>query len=504
MKLSILNLRALVLGALCFALAGFGDKAIAQTFSVLGPMPEPAENPLTPEKAVLGKLLFWEEQLSSNDGVACGTCHKPFAGGSDARVGLPLSAHPGVDGMFGTEDDVIGSIGVIARDETCAEFDDGIFFPERQVTNRRTPSFIGIGYGDSSFWDGRATDEFIDPETGDIAIATGGSLESQAIGPILSTVEMACNDRTWDDVRTKLESVTPMALATDIPLDMLDALAVDPTYPDLFEAAFGTPDITAARIGFAIASYERTLVPDRTPFDLFLLGDPSALTADQELGMDLFELHCAGVCHSGAELSDNDFHHIGVRPADEDIGREEVTGNPADRGKMKTPPLRNVALRAPFFHNGGKETIQDVLIFYNTGGDFPTTDPDMIELGISNSELLLIEDFLINGLTDNRLINEFAPFDRPTLQTFFRRGDSNQDFGLDIADATHLLTFLFVVGSDPLPCEDASDANDDGGLDLADAISMLSRLFSGDPPLPSPSDISFGHDPTLDALGCNP
>ena len=147
--------------------------------------------------------------------------------------------------------------------------------------------------------------------------------------------------------------------------------------------------------------------------------------------------------------------------------------------------------------------MQSVLIFYNNGGDFPEDDPDMTELALPNSELLLIEDFLINGLTDFRVVNELYPFDRPQLQAYFRRGDSNQDLSVDIADATHLLSFLFVPGASPLPCEDASDANDDSALDLADAVTILNRLFGSDPPLPAPSDVSFGHDPTSDALGCD-
>ncbi|MEM7260578.1 MAG: cytochrome c peroxidase [Planctomycetota bacterium] len=496
--------RTLRRGALAATLLLTASLAAQTTLTPLGPMPAPPENPTTPAKAVLGKMLFWEEQLSSDNGVACGTCHKPFAGGSDDRVHHPFAGHPGPDALFGTDDDIAGSIGVISNDVNCNPLDDGTFFPMRQVTARRTPSFIGIGYGDTSFWDGRASDTFEDPQNpGTVLIPTGGALESQAVGPILSAVEMACEDRTWADVVFKLETVTPMALATDLTPDMVSALSADPTYPQLFEEAFGDTAVTAARIGMAIASYERTLVPNRTPLDLFLLGDSSALTADQEEGLALFEEHCS-VCHAGNEFSDHDFHHIGVRPDFEDIGREEVTGLIGDRGKMKTPPLRNVALRAPFFHNGGKATLQDVLIFYNVGGDFPTTDPDMIELGIENQDLLLIEDFLTNALTDDRVLNEVAPFDRPTLQQYFVRGDSNQDLAFDIGDALHLLDLLFASTGNPIPCADASDANDDGALDLGDAITMLNRLFAGASELPAPTDVSFGHDPTIDALGCNP
>ncbi|MFN0058874.1 MAG: cytochrome c peroxidase [Planctomycetota bacterium] len=470
----------------------------------LGPMPEPPENPLTPEKALLGKFLFWEEQLSSSDAVACATCHQPEFGGSDPRVGLAMSRSPGFDGLFGTIDDVVGSIGVHATDANCEEIDDGVFFPERQVTGRRTPSFIGIGYSPESFWDGRATSVFLNPETGLVSIAAGGALESQAVGPILSSVEMACNGRTWDDVRDKLEVVTPMALATNLPTDMADALILYPNYPALFAQAFGTAAITAERIGFAIASYERTLVPDRTAFDFHLQGIPGVLTPDQLLGLDLFLEHCAPACHTGPELADHEFHNIGVRPSIEDLGREQVTLDPADRGQFKTPPLRNAALRAPFFHNGGKQTLEDVLIFYNNGGDFDEDlDVDMVPLMLGNNDLEKIIDFVANALLDERVQNALPPFDHPTLQPFFRRGDSNQDLVVDIADAIHLLTALF-GGGGTLLCADASDANDDGETNVADPITVLSRLFQGAGPLPSPSDISFGPDPTNDSLGCAP
>ncbi|MCA8960674.1 MAG: hypothetical protein KDC38_09185 [Planctomycetes bacterium] len=101
----------------------------------------------------------------------------------------------------------------------------------------------------------------------------------------------------------------------------------------------------------------------------------------------------------------------------------------------------------------------------------------------------------------------------PTAETFtltadplqgpqFSRGDANGDSGFDISDAVFTLSSLFVPGSVPLPCRDAADSNDDGGIDIADAVAALHRLFSGGAPLPSPSDISTGPDPTTDGLGC--
>lgn len=473
----------------------------------LGPMPAPPENPLTDEKALLGKFLFWEEQVSSDNAVACGTCHLPFAGGSDPRSTSVFSAHPGADGMFGTVDDVAGSVGVVRQDCDGNEIPGGPFHPERQVTGRRTPTFIGAGYSDETFWDGRAGSEFVDPADGTtVLIASGGALENQAVGPIFSDIEMACVDREWADVQAKLETVVPMALATALPGDMESALMTMPDYPALFANAFGDPAITEARFAFAVASYERTLVPDQTPLDEFLDGDLGALTGNQQAGLDLFIEHCT-VCHAGDELSDHSFRNIGVRPWEEDDGRMTVTGDFADRGKFKTPPLRNVALKAPFFHNGGKATLDDVLIFYNVGGDFTednNLDSDMVALDLTNGELAQIKDFIEIGLTDPRVVDELFPFSRPQLQVYFRRGDSNVDDEFTLADPLHALEYMFLGGPNLL-CEDATDADDNGIIGLYDAILMLERLFNGAPPLPEPSDLRVGPDATPgDPLDCRP
>ncbi len=491
---------ALVLGTV---LLSFASRASAQPFpGALGPMPFPPENPPTPEKIMLGKFLFWEEQLSSDNSNACATCHIPEFGGGDPRALDPIAAHPGPDGLFGTVDDVRGSVGVPRQECDGTPIFDPSFEFTRQVTGRKAPTMIGAGYAPDTFWDGRATGEFRDPITDAVVIVTGGALESQAVGPPLSDVEMACVARDWSDITTKLVTAPPLALATDLPFEMSQALLTTPDYPSMFNAAFGTTEITPVRIAFAIASYERILVPDRTPFDLFNQGTPGVLTADQQQGMLLFIDQC-GPCHDSVELSDQSFHNIGVRPAIEDGGRMDVTGLPADAGKFKTPGLRNVGLRAPFFHNGGKANLDDVLAFYNGGGDFSDNlDPDILELMLPNSSLLLIKDFLENALTDSRVEFALPPFDHPTLQIFFTRGDSNRDGGVDIADAIHALGALFTGG--PILCADASDANDDGFLDIADPIAILGRVFSGNPPLPTPSDLSFGPDPTADALDCAP
>ncbi len=389
--------------------------AVAPTSAAQAPL-GPPENPVTPSKVVLGKMLFWEEQLSSDDTVACGTCHRPEVGGVDPRVAI----HPGADSLFGTPDDVRGSPGVIHSDASNAFEPSALFGLNRQVTGRRAPTFIGVGAAPELFWDGRASSTFLDPETGAVSIASGGALESQAAGPPVSDVEMAHASRDWSEITAKLVTATPMKLATSLTPDITAALAASPTYPDLFNAAFGSPDITAERIAFAIASYERILIPNQTPFDAFMAGSTTALTPAQQAGLAVFNGpgRC-NLCHSGPDFSDHGFHNLGNRPIAEDAGRQDVTGDPADAGRFKTAPLRNVGLRNRFMHNGGLPNLTLLVNFYNGGGGlFPANkDPLLIPLGLSPLQRSQLVDFLQNGLTDPRVAGALPPFDRPTLHS---------------------------------------------------------------------------------------
>lgn len=396
-----------------------GASAIAQPPPPpIPPLPAPTAppgNPITPEKAVLGKILFWDEQLSSDNSVACGTCHRPEFGGGDPR----LVRTPGFDGIPGNADDVFGSPGVVFADENDDYQPHPDFDFDPQVTGRNTPSFIGAQYFTELFWDGRATDDFIDPETGAPSLATNAALESQAVGPPLSDVEMAHMDRDWPEILAKLADVRPLAIASDLPPDVATAIAAHPDYPSLFEDAFGDTDITAARVAMALGTYQRTLVPNQTPWDAFNDGDGGALTPNQRMGLGVFRGpgRCV-LCHSTALFSNDDFHALGVRPPAEDLGRFEVTGDPADRGRFKTASLRNVGLRPRFMHNGGFATLMGVVNFYNGGGGAPENrDPLLIPLGLSPAERNALVDFLDNGLTDPRVAAQLPPFDRPTLHS---------------------------------------------------------------------------------------
>ncbi|MFK5956509.1 MAG: cytochrome c peroxidase [Planctomycetota bacterium] len=415
------------LSLLCISLfvaVSFAGQAHAQ----LQPPPEPAQNPSTPEKIILGKILFWEEQLSSNDTVACGTCHIPAFSFTDNREFV----HPGDDGLVGTLDDSITSPGVVRANATKQLIPTPLFGLRPQQTRRRTNDIFGSAYQTKIFWDGRAADQFLNPETGAVSIPTGGALESQAVEPIISGVEMGHTGRDWPQVIAKLKAAIPLRIASNIPPDMVNAIALDPTYPDLFARAFSTPDITAERIAFAIAAYERSLVPDQTPYDEHMRGVPNAMTPQQIDGMNQF-LGIANcyMCHAPPIFSDGDFHNNGLRPTLWDGGLQDTTNDVNDRGKFKTPSLRNAGLRTSFYHNGFFQGLwpQGVSNLYwgGGGGFFDNRDPLLVPLstvpGINLEHIF--NDFVGTALTDPRVANETFPFDRPTLYSNLHPFSSN-------------------------------------------------------------------------------
>ena len=386
----------------------------------LGPPPQPAGNPVTVAKANLGKVLFYDEQMSSTQTVACATCHHTGHGGTDPRtvIGDPASTNPGLDGVRGTPDDVTASRGVPVNLEQGTYDWSASFGLQDQVTTRKTPSSVNAGYPPVLFWDGRATSAFTDPQTGTVVLPAGAALESQAVGPPVSSTEMGHVGRDWSDVIARLASAEPLALAPSMP-PALSAWIAGRTYPQLFAEAFGTPGITSAGIAMALASYQRTLFSNQTPFDAFLGGQVNALTPQENNGRALFGgLGCAG-CHAGSLMSDNIFHYIGTRPANEDLGRFVITGNPGDRGAFRTPSLRNAALRPPYFHGGRFATLEEVVDFYNRGGDFnaPNKPPVIRPLGLTNQQKADLVAFLKRPLTDPRVAAETAPFDEPVLYT---------------------------------------------------------------------------------------
>ena len=388
-------------------------------FGALPPVVFPAENPFSEEKRVLGKVLFFDEQLSTSNVVSCATCHSFANGGADPRI----ARHPGDDTILNTPDDVLGSAGII-RSDTQNDFEpDALFAFRPQITERSANSPINAAFSRLLFWDGRATEQFVSPDNGQVAIVQRGALESQAIQPIINSVEMAHAGVDFANVTQRLSAVMPLNLATNRPPDVAAALANRATYADLFERAYGDSAITATRIAFAIATYQRTLISDQTPFDRFRAGQNNALTAAQQRGLNGFQggARCA-VCHTlnNDLLSDGTFRNIGLRPIAEDNGRQAVTGNPNDRGRFKVPALRNVGLKRTFMHNGQFQSLTNVLQFYarapGAAPQFPDNqDPIIPQINLPPNAAADIQDLLQNGMTDPRVANRTFPFDAPTL-----------------------------------------------------------------------------------------
>jgi cytochrome c peroxidase len=395
---------------------------VAQTF--FPPPPEPANNPGTPDKVLLGMALFFEEQLSSTSTVACATCHDLAHGGVDPRAGH--SANPGPDGLFATADDQRGSPGVvsIAANGNVSPHATHGFGP--RVTGRRTPTVVNSGYQPSLLYDGSKT-----------------SLEQLIAGPILNAVEMSHAGRTWNDVATKLATAKPLVFASNLPARLQTFLG-NHGYPDLFAATFGSNEITQQRIVQAIAAYLRTLNSDGSKWDRFL-NNQAYLTPQELQGLQLFRSPANGAtschtCHSDFEdsvLQEGPivgamtmvssgyygsliptrllFHNIGIRPIAEDPGRQTITNVQADAGKFRIQSLRNIELSAPYFHNGGASTLHEVLDFYDRGGDHHVNQaPSLTVRSYTPAEKAALFALLMT-LTDPRLVTGAQPFDRPTL-----------------------------------------------------------------------------------------
>lgn len=317
----------------------------------------PRENPLTQEKVELGRRLYFDKRLSADGTVSCASCHDPARGFAD---GKPVAI--GIRGQAGA---------------------------------RNSPTVLYAGFNEIQFWDGRAP-----------------TLEEQAKQPLVNPVEMG--QPSHDAVVNAVQGI--------------------PEYAELFHKAFGSREIHIDRIAQAIASFERTLAPFASPFDRFLAGDKNAIGDSAKRGFQLFlgKGRCV-TCHEFNQsfpfFSDNKFHNIGVamkgnfeqlareaqairargkdaeaelshKPGVEALGRWIVTREPKDIGAFKTPGLRNVALTAPYMHDGSLKTLEEVMEFYNRGGEpNPNLDGGMRPLGLTQEEMSDIIEFM-KSLTD--------------------------------------------------------------------------------------------------------
>lgn len=233
-----------------------------------------------------------------------------------------------------------------------AQFSVGI---DGSLGNRNSMPLFNMAwnYGEKFFWDGRVF-----------------SLEHQAIEPVINPIEMS---NTWDTVVTRLQQ--------------------HQEYPQLFQEAFGDIPITKELATKAIAQFERTLISANSKFDRHLLGE-ATLTPQEANGLDIFMdenrgdcFHCHGNPNNPL-WTDNIFHNNGLDATFTDKGLGEVTGDPNDDGKFKSPSLRNLAFSAPYMHDGRFNTLDQVINHYSEGlQNSPTIDPLMKKVNVGGVQL---------------------------------------------------------------------------------------------------------------------
>lgn len=261
-----------------------------------------SDNPLTQEGVLLGRMLFYEKELSSDGTISCSTCHQQQFAFSD---GKQFS-----QGVNGTQGDM------------------------------NAMSLSNLHWQTRFFWNGRAA-----------------SLEDQAIQPIEDPKEM------------------------NLPIsEAIQRLQADEDYPGLFENAFGTSVISEELIGKALSQFQRTLISSNSKFDAWIRGEVE-MTPEENLGMELFFTHPdpnlqirggnCGDCHVGFLTAGDPsvfsgFHNNGLDSQENlSSGLFSVTQNSLDIGKFKAPGLRNIALTAPYMHDGRFQSLEEVLDHYN-------------------------------------------------------------------------------------------------------------------------------------------
>jgi cytochrome c peroxidase len=340
----------------------------------------PTDNPITDAKAKLGDMIFDEKRVSADNSIACNTCHSPRNG-------------------FTTHTENSRGVG-------------------DQLGKRNAPSILNAMFYRSMFWDGRAE-----------------TLEEQATLPILNPIEMGQKD----------------------PKDVVAKLAGIPEFVDAFQQVFGHP-VNWADMGKALAAFERTRLSTGAPFDRYLHGDEKALSASQRRGWALFagKAKC-GSCHTYDPalplFGDNRFHNTGVAAHKQDysrlaanaasaaaagnqaekdklaletdyseLGRFLITQKKEDIGAFKTPFLRDVLLTGPYMHDGSLETLWDVVVFFNQGGERnPYLDAGMKPLGLTETEVEDLVNFLA-ALTSDRFAElRAAELDRQRTTFLYRR-----------------------------------------------------------------------------------
>ena len=290
--------------------------------------PAPSNNPMTAEKAKLGRRLFFDPILSTDGTVACASCHQPQHG-----FASPDPIAIGIRGLKG---------------------------------KRNAPSILNRVFGKHFSWDGR-----------------DASLEQQVLGPLENEAELGGDiELVMANIRKNEEYVAEFDSV------FRDAQTKDPV-----------DTVTTENLAKAIACFERTLTSGNSKVDRFRASEYEALPKTARQGLWIFESRGGcWKCHSGSNLTDEEFHNTGVGFGSEerDPGRHDATQKDEHKFQYKTPSLRDVEHTAPYMHDGSIKTLREVVEFYNKGGspDDPTLDEDMVPLNLTEQEIGFLVDFL--------------------------------------------------------------------------------------------------------------
>jgi len=281
-------------------------------------VPAPPDNPTTPARVALGRLLFWDPVLSGQKDVACATCHHPSFGYSD---GLALS---------------VGAGGVGAG--PARTFAEG---QERRFVKRNSQTVVNAAF--NGLTAGGHADAAAAPMFWDLRVR---SLEAQALEPLKALEEMRGSTYAEDHAVAAVVS-------------RLGAIA---EYRNLFTRAFGgTQPVNERNLGRALAAFQRSLVAANAPFDRYMRGETEALTPEQVRGMERFESAGCVNCHSGPMFSDFTAHVLAV-PDHPSLPASDSGVNATYA--FRTASLRNLRATAPYMHNGAFATLEEVVAFY--------------------------------------------------------------------------------------------------------------------------------------------
>ena len=304
--------------ALVILVSGSNLAAQARLTALPLKAPAPADNPTTPERVELGRLLFWDPILSGGRDVACATCHHPAFGYSD---GLDLSIGTNGVGLGPTRAFAAGHPSRLVKRNSQTVVNTA--FNGLTADAGATPAAAPM------FWDLRVR-----------------SLEAQALEPVKALEEMRgtayAEDRAVAEVVARLHNV--------------------PEYRQLFARAFGDGQpVNEQNLGRALAAFQRTLVAVNAPFDRYMRGETTALSAAQVRGMERFQSAGCVNCHSGPMFSDFASHVLAV-PDNPKLSESDAGVNKAYA--FRTPSLRNLSSTSPYMHNGVFSSLPDVIDFY--------------------------------------------------------------------------------------------------------------------------------------------